>query len=99
MEKTRPTIEDILVKTANHYGLNRGQMTQPRRGPLPISWPRMLAMAIAYEQPNTGKAVGKVFKRDHSAVVKAHQRVGDLCQNHPDLKEELTQLRQVVGGI
>ena len=98
MEKTRPTIEDILVKTANRYGLNRGQMTQPRRGPWPISWPRLLAMSIAYEQPHTGKEVSKVFNRHRTAVIYAHQRVEDLCRQEPDLAEERATLRKVVCG-
>ncbi len=94
----KPTTKQILKRTAAHYGLAEEQMTQPRRGPWPISWPRMLAMAIAYEQPYTSDEVGKAFNRHRTSAIYAHQLVEDLCRQEPDLAEERARLRKVING-
>jgi chromosomal replication initiation ATPase DnaA len=94
----KPTPEQILRLTAIHYGLDEEQLTQPRRGPWPISWPRLLAMSIAYEQPHSCAAVGKAFNRHHTSTVYAHQRVADLCRQEPKLAKERARLRKVING-
>ena len=92
----KPTPLQILKRTAKHFGLEDEQMNQARRGKWGVAWPRMLAMSIAYEQPYTCKEVAKVFNRDHSAVVYAHQRVEDLCKQEPDRKMDRDELRIAV---
>jgi chromosomal replication initiation ATPase DnaA len=94
----KPTPEQILKRTAKHFGLDEEQLTQPRRGPWPISWPRLLAMSIAYEQPHSCAAVGKAFNRHHTSTVYAHQRVDDLCKQEPELAKERARLRKVING-
>ena len=94
----KPTPEQILKRTAKHFGLAEEQMTQPRRGPWPISWPRLLAMSIAYEQPHTCAEVGRAFNRHHTSTVYAHQRVEDLCNREPGLARERARLRKVING-
>ncbi len=94
----KPTLKQILKRTAKHFGLDEEQLTQPRRGPWPISWPRLLAMSIAYEQPYTCAEVGKAFNRHHTSTVYAHQRVADLCKQEPELAEERERLRKVING-
>ena len=93
-----PTLKQILKRTAKHYGLEEKQLTQPRRGPWPISWPRLLAMSIAYEQPYSCAEVGTAFNRHHTSTVYAHQRVADLCKQEPELAEERERLRKVING-
>ncbi len=52
--------ETILKATAAHYGIPEAKLKQRRRGPWKISWPRLLAMSLAYED-NTGMKVGAAF--------------------------------------
>jgi chromosomal replication initiation ATPase DnaA len=95
---SKPTPKQILKRTAKHYGLDEEQLTQPRRGPWPISWPRLLAMSIAYEQPHTCAEVGRAFNRHHTSTIYAHSRVDELCRQEPKLAKERARLRQVVHG-
>ena len=95
---SKPTPKQILKRTAKHYGLDEEQLTQPRRGPWPISWPRLLAMSIAYEQPHTCAEVGKAFNRHHTSTVYAHSRVADLCRQDAKLAKERATLRNLVCG-
>ena len=94
----KPTPKQILKRTAKHYGLEDEQLKQPRRGPWSISWPRLLAMSIAYEQPYTCAQVAAAFNRHYTTIVYAHQRVEDLCKHEPELAKERARLRKVING-
>jgi len=95
---SKPTPKQILKRTAKHFGLAEEQLTQPRRGPWPISWPRLLAMSIAYEQLHTCAEVGKAFNRHYTSTLYAHQRVADLCKQDAKLAKERARLRKVING-
>lgn len=98
MRTRKPTPKQILKRAAKYFDLEEEQMTQPRRGPWQISWPRLLAMSIAYEQPYTCAEVGEAFNRHHTSTVYAHQRVADLCKQEPELAKVREALRKVVNG-
>jgi len=89
--------ETILKATAEHYGIPEEKLKQRRRGPWKISWPRLLAMSLAYED-NTGMTVGAAFNRHYTAVVYAAKRVEDLCETDAALAKEREQLKGVLCG-
>ena len=89
--------ETILKATAAHYGIPEEKLKQRRRGPWKISWPRLLAMSLAYED-NKGQAVGAAFNRHHTAVVYAAKRVDALCETDAALAKEREQLKGVLCG-
>ena len=89
--------ETILKATAEHYGIPEEKLKQRRRGPWKISWPRLLAMSLAYED-NTGMKVGAAFNRHYTAVVYAAKRVEDLCERDTGLAKEREQLKGVLCG-
>ena len=84
--------ETILKATAAHYGIPEAKLKQRRRGPWKISWPRLLAMSLAYED-NTGMTVGAAFNRHYTAVVYAAKRVEDLCETDTALAKEREALK------
>jgi len=67
--------ETILKATAAHYGIPEAKLKQRRRGPWKISWPRLLAMSLAYED-NTGMTGSRICRQASRGLMREGCGIG-----------------------
>lgn len=89
------SIEKIQSVVADYYHLRKADLLGPRRS-RSVARPRQMAMALAKDLttsslPEIGRAFGG---RDHTTVLHAAKRIGELCASGPDLAEDYRNLKR-----
>ena len=95
----RVSIEEIQRKVAEHYGMRLTDMVSARRSRA-IARPRQVAMYLAKQMttrslPEIGRKFGN---RDHTTVMHAVSRVGELIERDSDFAEDVELLRRLLEG-
>jgi chromosomal replication initiator protein len=93
----RLTIEEIQRKVAEHYNIRLTDMSSARRARA-IARPRQVAMWLAKQLtqrslPEIGRKFGN---RDHTTVMHAVARVGDLMARDAAFAEDVELLRRML---
>ena len=86
----RVTIEEIQKRVAEHWGLRVTDMTSSRRART-VARPRQVAMYLSKHFTDRSlPEIGRMFgNRDHTTVMHAVTRVGELMAADPDFKEQV----------
>ncbi|WP_316978014.1 helix-turn-helix domain-containing protein [Shumkonia mesophila] len=94
------TIVAIQQSTAHVFGVPVMEMTTARRA-LAVTRPRQVAMFLARElTPRSLPEIGRAFGgRDHTTVMHAIARIGDLVSSDPDLAANVARAREQVLGL
>lgn len=93
------SVENIQKTVADFYNLKVAEMYSKKRSRL-IARPRQVAMALARELtqlslPEIGEAFGG---RDHTTVLHAHRKIGELRVTEPGIARDYTILLQMLRG-
>ena len=93
------SIDEILRKVTDHYGLNMSDMLSPRRT-RSIARPRQIAMYLAktmtqHSLPEIGRQFGK---RDHTTVIHAVKKVEELQVSDTQIVKDIEVLRRQLEG-
>jgi len=93
------SIDEILRKVTDHYGLNMSDMLSPRRT-RSIARPRQVAMYLAktmteHSLPEIGRQFGK---RDHTTVIHAVKKVEELQITDTQIVKDIEVLRRQLEG-
>jgi len=93
----RVTIEDIQRKVAEHYGMRLTDMASARRSRA-IARPRQVAMYLAKQLTSRSlPEIGRKFgNRDHTTVMHAVSRVGELMEHDSAFAEDVELLRRLL---
>jgi chromosomal replication initiator protein len=93
------SIAQIQATVASRYGLEVSELVSPSRVAR-IAWPRQLAIYLAREYTGTSlQTIGEAFGgRNHATVLYACKRVSDRLAADQQLCEELSELKDAVGG-
>ena len=93
----RITIEEIQRRVAEHWNIRLTDMTSARRA-RNVARPRQVAMYLAKHLtqrslPEIGRKFGN---RDHTTVMHAISRVGELMTEDPGFAEDVELLRRLL---
>ncbi|MGE0627101.1 MAG: chromosomal replication initiator protein DnaA [Hyphomicrobiaceae bacterium] len=100
VDPRRIKIEEILRVVARHYCVSRNDILSERRH-RSVVWPRQIGMYLAKQLtsrslPEIGRRFGG---RDHTTVLHAIRKVEAQLAGDPGLKEELENLKKLLGGL
>ena len=93
------SLHDVFAATADHFGLDQAELAAHDRRPLPTR-ARQVAMYLARELtaeslPSIGRGLGG---RNHSTVLNAHRRIGELLgAGGPEAKRVETLRDRLLG--
>ncbi|MDE2005889.1 MAG: chromosomal replication initiator protein DnaA [Rhodospirillales bacterium] len=95
----RVTIDEIQRKVAEHYNIRLSDMASPRRA-RSVARPRQIAMYLAKHLTSRSlPEIGRKFgNRDHTTVLHAVGRVGELMARDVGLAEDIALLRRTLEG-
>ena len=93
------SIDEIIRKVTDHYGLNMSDMLSQRRT-RSIARPRQVAMYLAkvltqHSLPEIGRQFGK---RDHTTVIHAVKKVEELQISDSQIVKDIEVLRRQLEG-
>ncbi len=93
----RVTIEEIQKRVAEHWNIRLTDMSSPRRARA-VARPRQVAMYLAKQLTSRSlPEIGRKFgNRDHTTVMHAVQRVGDLMARDAGFAEDVELLRRML---
>ena len=94
-----PSIEDVQVAVAAHFGLTVGELVSPSRAAR-IAWPRQVAIHLARELSSASlKDIGSAFGgRNHATVLHACKRVSERLRDDQHAAAELSEINELVRG-
>ncbi len=95
----RVTIDEIQRKVAEHYNMRLTDMFSARRA-RNVARPRQVAMYLAKQLTSRSlPEIGRKFgNRDHTTVMHAVSRVGQLIEVDPSFAEDVELLRRMLEG-
>ena len=95
----RVTIEEIQRKVAEHYNMRLTDMFSARRARA-VARPRQVAMYLAKQLTSRSlPEIGRKFgNRDHTTVMHAVSRVGQLIEVDAAFAEDVELLRRMLEG-
>jgi chromosomal replication initiator protein len=95
----RVTIDEIQKKVAEHYNMRLTDMFSARRA-RNVARPRQVAMYLAKQLTSRSlPEIGRKFgNRDHTTVMHAVSRVGQLIEVDPAFAEDVELLRRMLEG-
>jgi len=95
----RVTIDEIQRKVAEHYNMRLTDMYSARRA-RNVARPRQVAMYLAKHLTSRSlPEIGRKFgNRDHTTVMHAVSRVGQLIEVDPGFAEDVELLRRMLEG-
>jgi chromosomal replication initiator protein len=95
----RVTIEEIQKRVAEHWNIRLTDMSSARRARA-VARPRQVAMYLAKQLTSRSlPEIGRKFgNRDHTTVMHAVQRVGELMQTDASFAEDVELLRRMLEG-
>ena len=93
------TIDNIQKTVAEYFKMRVSDLHSKRRN-RQITRPRQIAMALAKELtrmslPEIGDAFGG---RDHTTVLHAQRKIGELLKTDPKIKEDYQNLHRLLSG-
>jgi chromosomal replication initiator protein len=93
----RVSIEEIQRRVAEHYNIRLTDMSSARRS-RQVARPRQIAMYLAKQLTSRSlPEIGRKFgNRDHTTVMHAVQRVGELMERDPAFAEDVELLRRML---
>ncbi len=93
----RVTIEEIQKRVAEHWNIRLTDMSSPRRARA-VARPRQVAMFLAKQLTSRSlPEIGRKFgNRDHTTVMHAVQRVGELMARDAGFAEDVELLRRML---
>ena len=93
----RLTIDEIQRKVAQHYNMRVSDMSSARRSRA-VARPRQVAMWLAKQLTQRSlPEIGRMFgNRDHTTVMHAVARVGDLMARDSTFAEDVELLRRML---
>jgi chromosomal replication initiator protein len=93
----RVTIEEIQRRVAEHYNIRMNDMSSARRARA-VARPRQVAMYLAKQLTSRSlPEIGRKFgNRDHTTVMHAVQRVGELMERDATFAEDVELLRRML---
>ncbi|MDR3535782.1 MAG: chromosomal replication initiator protein DnaA [Acetobacteraceae bacterium] len=93
----RVTIEEIQRKVAEHYNIRLTDMSSARRARA-VARPRQVAMYLAKQLTSRSlPEIGRKFgNRDHTTVMHAVSRIGELMQCDSSFAEDVELLRRML---
>ena len=96
-EKKALTPESIMDACAQHSGLTRDDLLSQKRN-REIARSRQLAMFLMREMTNLSTTrIGEVFGgKDHTTVMHACDRIGEMEETDPEIREALASLRRTL---
>ncbi len=90
------TEEIIITKVCEHYGLSRDKMMGTSRKK-DILVPRQVSMYFCRQLLQMSlPAIGKLFKKDHSTVSNAIDKIEEGLTKDPLLQGDITQIRRTI---
>ena len=97
-EPRRIKIEDIQKVVSRHFGVSKSDLLSERRH-RSVVWPRQIGMYLSKQMtsrslPEIGRRFGG---RDHTTVLHAIRKIEDQIASNPRLKEELDDLKKMIG--
>ncbi|MBV9311697.1 MAG: chromosomal replication initiator protein DnaA [Solirubrobacterales bacterium] len=97
--RAAPSIGDIQLTVATHYGLSVSDLVSPSRTAR-IAWPRQVAIALSRELTEASlPVIGQAFGgRNHATVLHACKRVSDRLLTDQQAAVEVDGLRSTVRG-
>jgi chromosomal replication initiator protein len=95
----RVTIDEIQRKVAEHYNMRLTDMFSARRA-RNVARPRQVAMYLAKQLTSRSlPEIGRKFgNRDHTTVMHAVSRVGQLIEVDPSFAEDVELLKRMLEG-
>ncbi|MDG2461340.1 MAG: chromosomal replication initiator protein DnaA [Luminiphilus sp.] len=99
LQDKQVSLENIKRKVAEYYKIKVADMTSKRRN-RSVARPRQVAMALSKELtqhslPEIGDAFGG---RDHTTVLHACRKIGELRDTNPDISEDYQNLLRSLTG-
>jgi chromosomal replication initiator protein len=93
----RVTIEEIQRRVAEHYNIRLSDMSSARRARM-VARPRQVAMYLAKQLTSRSlPEIGRKFgNRDHTTVMHAVSRVGELMERDAGFAEDVELLRRML---
>jgi chromosomal replication initiator protein len=93
----RVSIDDIQRRVADHYKIRFSDMSSPRRARA-VARPRPVAMYLAKQLTSRSlPEIGRKFgNRDHTTVMHAVSRVGELMERDAGFAEDVELLRRML---
>jgi chromosomal replication initiator protein len=91
-----PSLKDIEAAVCARFGLTPEILRGPRRVRA-IARPRQIVMFLAREMtPLSLPQIGQHFCRDHTTVLHAQRRIGELMPQKPKLAAYVSECRALV---
>jgi chromosomal replication initiator protein len=99
LEPRRIKIDEIVKVVSRHFGVSRNDILSERRH-RSVVWPRQIGMYLAKQLtsrslPEIGRRFGG---RDHTTVLHAIRKIDAQLSGNPRLREELEDLKKVLGN-
>lgn len=92
------SLENIQNAVADYYRIRRADLlaeTRERR----IVLPRQMAMYLCTELTDKSlMEIGNAFRRDHTTVMHARNRIAEMRRTKPDVAEDCRNLRRELGN-
>jgi len=99
MEAEAPPLTILMIQqvVADHFKLRIEMMRSDRRA-IRFARPRQIAMYLAHTMLplRSLPVIGKAFGRDHTTVMHAVERIGDLIIRRSEMAEEIRVLQRKV---
>ena len=93
------TIEQIKGVVAEKYNIEIKDFSSKKKSEA-LSFPRQVAMYLACEMTDiTLKDIGEAFGRDHSTVLYAKNKIGQMVQTDPYFNELLNQIISKIKNV
>jgi chromosomal replication initiator protein len=94
-----PSINDVQVAVATHFGLTVEELVSPSRTTR-IAWPRQLAIHLARDLSSSSlHEIGSAFGgRNHATVLHACKRVSERLRDDQQVAAVLAELSELVCG-
>lgn len=100
-EESRPPklkVEDIQRVTAQHFAVSRGDLLSGRKT-RDVLRPRQVAMYLAKElTPGSYPNIARHFNRDHTAVLLAARKIGQLLERDAELAQHVARICDKLGA-
>ncbi len=99
IEPRRIKIEDIIKTVSRHFGVSKGDILSQRRH-RSVVWPRQIGMYLSKQLtsrslPEIGRRFGN---RDHTTVLHAIRKIDGEIQASVRLKDEIEELKKLLGN-
>lgn len=90
-------LDPIVAAVCKHFAVPLSLLLSARRAHW-ITWPRHIAMLLAYElTPLSYNEIGRFFGRTHKAVLEAAKSVRDRCEIYQADKDTVQKIREAIA--